>query len=233
MSYLAPRQKATLPGIPILGKPSTSYPRRFSLLWEWTAFLSSLWNYWVVFLPSLAAFFFFVRLLNEMLCPRCLNRWNQFSLASNLLVSSFQPRSILFFIFVVSQILLPFRHRKLRLSSQRVFLAILSFLAKHLSPTSCFSQRRRLHCSFVWLGQFLMKWIVLLCSPWLPGICSLVWRRFFQGKNVANAKQQVKFICWTVLCSTSACFLHVGSQHVHFADGAEMMTFLLTILLST
>ena len=34
MSYLAPRQKATLPGLPILGKPSTSYPRRASPFFE-------------------------------------------------------------------------------------------------------------------------------------------------------------------------------------------------------
>ena len=195
MSYLAPRQKATLPGLPILGKPWTSYPRRASpffetelpslVLCETTEWFS--YHHWL-------RSFFFVGLLNEMLCPRYLNRWNQFSLASNLVVSSFQPRSTLFFIFVVSQILLPLRHRKLRLSTQRVFLSVSSFLAKHLSPTSCFSQRHRSHCSFVWLGQFLIKWTVLLCSPWLSGICSLVWRRFFLWKNVANTKQRVKLL---------------------------------------
>ena len=81
---------------------------------------------------------------------------------------------------------------------------------------------------------------------WLPGICSRLWRRFPHRKKVADAKQEIKyfmnwpespkgqeFVSWTVLCSTYACSSMFGSQRVHFADGAEMMIFLLTIVLST
>lgn len=59
------------------------------LLLDCTTFLRSLWNCWIVSLPSLAAFFFlFVLLLSEMLYLR-LNCWNQLLLALNLLASTF------------------------------------------------------------------------------------------------------------------------------------------------
>ena len=37
-------------------RPQLLSTTRSSLLWDWTAFLSSLWNHWMVSLPTLAAF---------------------------------------------------------------------------------------------------------------------------------------------------------------------------------
>ena len=116
MSYLAPQQKATVPGLHLVYSweaiDRTSYPRRTPPFFENELPSLVLCEITEWFPTIIGCVLLFCSPSQGMFC-RCLNRWNQLSLASNLLVSSFQPRSILFFTFAVSQRLLPFRHRKL------------------------------------------------------------------------------------------------------------------------
>lgn len=142
MSYLAPQQNVTVPGLHLVYSweaiDRSSYPRRTSPFFETE--LPSLVLCETIILNGFPTNIGCVLLF----CSSSQrNLWSSLKSLKPVVtcfecfVSSFQSRSIFFFIFVVSQRMLPFRHHKLNSAIRGLEAKEYSSLFRAFSPTIC------------------------------------------------------------------------------------------------